>query len=120
MTMTPEQIRLAIGELEGWTVKNTVPGIPPVSQWTADDTRVTGRGATATDAMDNARMPDWPNSANAIYLLECGIKDREIHEYFRHLQGILWRDRPENPSPVSPLQRCEAFLRMKGRWLPSA
>jgi len=118
--MTTEEIRIAVAELCGWTVIDGVYprdcGYPP--------------GHPQHKQEERAPLPNYPADLNACAEFEKTLTDEEFDRYVI----ILWdkiADTEEAQKPgrnalscfvrgSTALQRCEAFLRVKGKWVEIA
>jgi len=116
--MTPEQMRIAAAEACGWT------NLRQSNPWEFSDdpdNRVVlcGYWPAPQGGGVGAAIPNYPADLNACAEMEAGLTTEDLIEYAEWLGA----DRHEMPSKswvillrATPLQRCEAFLRVKGLW----
>lgn len=109
--MTNEQIRIAVAEECGWKRATHAKG------WNTPNGTYIGES-----------LPNYPESLDACAEFEKGLTATELVEYNSNLKLIINRDRVKRglgTHPLAaydfewhatPLQRCEAFLRLKGKW----
>lgn len=115
--MTNEEIRIAVAEEMGWqdvtVCHDCVIGLPP--------------GFTEDQCPEGADefVPDYPNSLDACAEFEDSLTyaKNERARYHDALNRICARDNEKLPPSqcrgtyrATARQRCEAFLRMRGKW----
>lgn len=71
---------------------------------------------------------DYAKDLNACHLMVMSLSEEERIKYVRELRQIIARDECHRSNPdtggildfwfycAKPMQRCEAFLKVKGRW----
>jgi len=99
--MTIEQTKIAVGECCGWEYV-----CPPAGAFYAywqKENKVT------------EELPNYPVSLDACAEFEAELFGSELKQYIRWLVDI--RQTPEDAITARPEQRCEAFLRVKGKWV---
>lgn len=108
--MTNDEIRIAVAEELGWE-------LAPIAQ---NKLQKTWQRNGVTQ-----ELPDFPNDLNACHEMEKTLEDPEIHRERYRLElnlacgfGRSWKDSECNPeiAHATARQRCEAFLRVKGKW----
>jgi hypothetical protein len=108
--MTPQQINEAIAKSLGWTDVKDGFGIETRYKGTPSETRVT------------VPIHRYTSDLNACADMERGI---DGEDYLRELEDIINRDHPLRRglgvtmfllTTATALQRCEAYLRVKGLW----
>ena len=100
--MTDQEIRIAVTEELGWI--NTPDG------WYDSINRRT------FPWIGNHNLPDYCHDLNACAEMEKALTEEQWIDYQATLWGILDRDRETNPRSATARQRCEAFLRVRGKW----
>lgn len=111
--MTPEEQRIKIAELCGWTRNGDLscsifPWINPA------------------DRFNYKSVPDYPNCLNACRQMEATLSEEEQQPYFNKLHSLVLHDflADTEEFPVkcleflvvraAPGRRCQAFLKVKG------
>jgi len=119
--MTPSQINQAIAELCGWE------HYPAKSVYSK-------RFGKSFDIDEKWKAPDstehdelrFTTSLDACAEFEGKMDDVAEENYTIQLNRLIQRDNPNRRGPgvimflmatATPLQRCEAYLRMKGKWV---
>ena len=131
--MTDTEINIAIAELRGykWVICNCgtrrilmhPSRINHCSVWTGD------LKITPDEGFD-FHLPRYTTSLDACAEFEAGLTDEEFRSYSEELCDLCGIGNPHyNPNlnyleirpliQASALQRCEAFLRLKGKWVES-
>lgn len=129
--MTTEQIRIAIAETQGfkrWKAANTPivhlrnPTPETAAYWVSCGDSITDQ---AINTHLNDKVPNYPEDLDAIHEVEKSLTEDEGTQYFSELETICQRDMLESGSKhwlcfltlhATALQRCEAYLRVKGIW----
>ena len=68
-------------------------------------------------------IPDFCNDLNACHEFEKTLSDGDYNKYYRHLSTACLRDFENgthfsaDPISATARQRCEAYLRMLGKWI---
>ena len=96
MTMTNQEINERVAKLCGWTIKTN-----------------TGLFFDSSDK-PHVDLPNYAESLDACSSFEDFSTGEEWDIYLDNLNEIC--DGENDPVVATPLQRCEAFLRMKGQW----
>ena len=111
--MTPEQQRIKIAEVLGWT------RIRPIDQATCDESLV----GCGYEGMSRQRagcyrpIPDYLNDLNACHEREKILNDKQGGDYDAMLWIIIHRDKTRPACwHASAAQRCEAFLKTLELW----
>ena len=105
--MTPEQQRIKIAEVLGWT------RIRPIDQATCDESLV----GCGYEGMSKQRagcyrpIPDYLNDLNACHEMEGGLKARDYYRYYAILAQICHNNNVGHFASAPPRMRCEAFLK---------
>lgn len=108
--MTPNEIRIAVAGCLGWKVlpqgqgEFDITGEPP--DW---------------DATRYHPVPNYPEDLNACHEIWCSLTEKEHFAFRDHLRDLVRRDGHicgpcRSLSNATALQRCEAFLKTKGKW----
>lgn len=114
MTYTPEQItaiRLAVAKELGWTGVNVSTIYKPFGVY-----------GYCPNEKCRTTIPNWPEDLNACHEAEKSLRVDELEAYLRHLvpNEAQWIKYPMNAywliCHATSLQRCEAFLKVKGAW----
>lgn len=117
--MTPEEQRIAIAEVCGWT---------HVHHSTKLSTNLFNKmvGVSPSGISDNIFVPNYPTNLNAMHEAEKALSPNDTVVYAGHLTRgkEIWDVIPNDESfPVCPAaicataaQRAEAFLRTLGKW----
>lgn len=98
LAMTTDKIRIAIAQELGWTER--------VSGWWKDPDR--------NREDDGELPPNYPASLDACAEFEKTLTEEEYQQFglellkLNHTQRVL---------SATTLQRCEAYLRVKGKWV---
>jgi hypothetical protein len=77
---------------------------------------------TESKPLDFVPIPDFPADLNACHEMEKALSSVERFEFARELNDITgagWVDEADNlfiVAHATAAQRCEAFLRVKGKW----
>ncbi len=132
--MSPEKQRIAIAEVCGWNIVQTVPGGDLLGQWEAAhnydaevDMADGAHGSTATKAMDKAGTPDFLNDLNAMHEAEKVLDFSQQATFLSELASVLgetisFADGARGKADffimvhATPAQRAEAFLKTIGKW----
>lgn len=118
--MTNQEINERVARLCGWVASVETIEHNIGYQWTENRTwwSFSGRGR-------HLRPPNYAESLDACRSFEDLIEnssDQEIRDYIINLEdasnarGSGWDWRSFRLARATPLQRCEAFLRLKGQW----
>lgn len=95
--MTPKEINMAIAQLLGWQLKNGT-WIHHSGEW-------------------DYELPDFFNSLDACAQFEQTLNYNQMNEYQNlHLADIIGKS-TSWISTATPPQRCEAFLKLHGKWI---
>lgn len=110
--MTPDEMRIAVAELRGFTDIRPEAGV-----YEDLDTGVDYPWQNIVGTLDGERkcLPDYPNDLNAVAGVEARLTDAEYETFALHL-GPLTSTRRRQYISATALQRCEALLRTAGKW----
>lgn len=121
--MTPEQIRVAVAEELGWRVVEGTLAFPPktlIDEWLAS---LPKEQADQVMAVDYCEIPNYDSDLNACHEMEKMLKDTErvkyggvLHEMYNKSDTGLTCHPCYFALTATPLQRCEAFLRVRNKW----
>jgi len=117
--MTDQEIRIAVAEELGWRAEQNMGS---AGGYVAIDPNGSGYdfclGATKGDAIE-ANCPDYSHDLNACHEMEKAIGGEErikygveLAKFYKTHDWYLWW----HLIHVTARQRCEAFLRVRGKW----
>ena len=104
-TMTPDQQRIAIAKVRGYTharIIKSIDGSPDI-----------GIGHHPTEPHS---IPDYPRDLNACHEMEKVLTGDQQHDYECHLLRMDYPDWEIKVTHATAAQRAEAFLRTLGLW----
>lgn len=125
--MTPEQIRVAVAEELGWRMVEGTLAFPPktlIDEWLAS---LPKEQADQVMAVDYCEIPNYDSDLNACHEMEKSLTNEQIQRYSEQLSKIVVPLKALFPPFVNPpatryiwhatpIQRCEAFLRVRNKW----
>ena len=113
--MTPDEIRIAVAECCGWKIcsVNNPMGEPI--------TGPIGLPPSTPESVEIwnyfAPLPNYPASLDACYRAEALLKSEGASTWLKYWEALVKVCEPSKENwRATPLQRCEAFLRVKGKW----
>jgi hypothetical protein len=136
--MTPEDIRIAVAESAGWkwyrhpsanSLKH--PHYRFLALPAAHEFEQSPHWMVAADMTEKPcsieymekefHLPNWPEDLNAVHELEKTLTHNERFQFYKELLSVGNRDASngndvKNSIHATALQRCEAYLRLKGLW----
>jgi len=109
--MTPEQIRIAVAQECGWVRVD----VPPNSPWEASP------GTGNKIWWHPHQLPHYEEDLNAINEASSWVEDRKWSDYLMHVIQDKERcgavEARYKTAKATALQRAEAFLRTKCKWI---